>query len=235
VTHHVTRGICFDEMSTRMDGLLIRRRQELHFVVLSILTLVISLSTLARCASVDTLQDIPHNKPKFPKINHIDNNIHRLITKDTNLYRNPTDLLTGTSKKNIEQRTTLHNVHLESDLKWNSSVSSGLDILKFLSSMNKNCGNARNVVKCVGNIILPSVSTVLLPADSYENSEDVQNSGTRNDKIFSQRTEGNITLLLKEIMKYLRNYMLSVNMKELENEAKESARAGLSWLKPGKS
>jgi hypothetical protein len=181
------------------------------------------------------LQDIPHNKTKFPKINHIDNNIHRLITKDTNLYRNPTGLLAGTSKKNIGPRITLHNVPLESDLKWNLSVSSGLDNLKFLSAMNKNCENGHNVVKCVGDIILRSVNTVLLSADSYENSEDVQNSGTRNDKIFAQRTEGNITLLLKEIMKYLRYYMLSVNMKELENEAKESARAGLSWLKPGKS
>jgi hypothetical protein len=181
------------------------------------------------------LQDIPHNKTKFPKINHIDNNIYRLFTKETNLYRNPTGLLAGTSKKNIGQRPTLYKVHLESDLKWNSSVSSGLDILKFLSSVNKNCGNAQNVVKCVGDIILRSVSTVLLSADSYENSEDVQNGGTRDNKIFAQRTEGNITLLLKEIMNYLRNYMLSVDMKELENEAKESARAGLSWLKPGKS
>ena len=223
-------------MSTRMDGpLLIRRQQELHFVLLSILTLVISLSTLARCASVETLQDIPHNKTKFPKINHIDNNIHRLITKDTNLYRNPTGLLDGTSKKNIGQIPTLHNVPLESDLKWNSSVSSGLDILKFISSMNKNCKNAHNVVKCVGETILRSVSTILLSADSHENNEDAQNSGTRNDKILAQRKEGNVTLLLEEIMKYLRNYILSVNRKELVNEAKESARAGLSWFKPGKS
>jgi hypothetical protein len=219
-----------------MDGpLLIRRRQELHFVLLSILTLVISLSTLAKCASVDTLQDIPHNKTKFPKINHIDNNILRLITKDTNLYRNPTGLLDGTSKKNIGQVPTLHNATLGSDLKWNLSVSSGLDILKFLSSMNKKCKSAHNVVKCVGDTILRSVSTTLLSADSYENTEYVQNSGTRNDKIFAQRTKGNVTLLLGEIMKYLRSYILSVNMKELGNEAKESARAGLSWFKPGKS
>jgi hypothetical protein len=219
-----------------MDGpILIRRRQELHFVLLSILTLVISLSTAARCASVDTLQDIPHNKTKFPKINHIDNNIHRLITKDTNQYRNPTGLLDGTSNKYIGQLPTLHNVPLGSDLKWNSSVTSGLDILKFLSSMNKNCKNGHNVVKCAGDIILRSVSTILLSADSYQNNEDVQNIGTRNDKIFAQRTEENVTLLLGEIMKYLRNYILSVNMKELGNEAKESARAGLSWFKPGKS
>ena len=213
----------------------IRRRQEEHFVVLSILTLVISLSTLARCASVDTLQDISHNKTKFPKINHIDNNIHRLITKDTNLYRNPTGLLDGASKKSVGQITTLHNVHLESDLKWNSSVSSGLNILKFLSSMNKKCGNAHNVVKCAGDVILRSVSTILQSADSYEDEDDVQNSGTRNDKTLAQRTEGNVTLLLENIMKYLRNYLLSVSGKELGNEVKESARAGLSWFKPGKS
>jgi hypothetical protein len=219
-----------------MDGpLLIRRRQERHFVLLSILTLVISFSTLARCASVDTLQDIPHNKTKFPKINHIDNDIHRHIPKDTNLYRNPNGLLDGTSKKNIGQRTTLHNVPIESDLEWNSNISSGLDILKFLSSVNKNCKNAHNAVKCVGDTIFRSVSTILLSADSYENTEDVQNGGTRNDKISAQRTEGNVPLLLVEIMKYVRDYMLSVNMKELENEAKESARAGLSWFKPGKS
>ena len=217
-----------------MDGpLLIRRRQELHFVLLSILTLVISFSTLARCASVDTLQDIPHNKTKFPKINHIDNNIYRLITKD--LYRNSTGLLDETSKKNIGQIPTLHNVPLESDLKWNSSVSSGLNILNFLSSMNKKCKNTHNVVKCVGDIILRSVSTTLLSADSYENTGYVQNSLTRNDKIVAQRTERNVTLLLGEIMKHLRNYILSVDMKELGDEAKESARAGLSLFKPGKS
>jgi hypothetical protein len=90
-------------------------------------------------------------------------------------------------------------------------------------------------MKCVGDIILRSVSTILLSADSYGNTKDVQNSGTRNDKIFAQRAEGNVTLLLEEIMKYLRNYILSVNVEELGNEAKESARAGLSWLKPGKS
>jgi hypothetical protein len=223
-------------MSTRMDGpLLIRRQQELHFILLSILTLVISLSTLARCASIDTSQVIPHNKTNFPKINYIDNNINRLITKDANLYRNPTGLLEGTSKKNIGLIPTLHNVHLERDLKWNSTVSSVLDILKFLSSMNKKCKNARNVVKCVGDVMLRSVSAIMMSADSYENNEDVQNSGKRNDKIFAKRTEGNVTLLLEEIMKYLRNYILSVNMKELGNEAKESARAGLSWFKPGKS
>jgi len=178
------------------------------------------------------LQDISHNKTKFPIINHIDNNIHRLITKDTNLYRNPSGLLDGTSKKNIGQIPALHNVHLESDLKWNSSVSSGLDTLKFLSSMNKICGNSHNVVKCAGDVILRFVSTILL---SYENNEDGQNSGTRNEKILAQRNEGNVTLLLVKIMKHLRNYMLSVNVEELENEAKESARAGLSWFKPGKS
>lgn len=130
---------------------------------------------------------------------------------------------------------TSHNAPLKSDLKWNSSVSSGMDILKFLSSMNKKCKNAHNMVKCVGDVILRSVSTILLSADSYENTENVQNSGTSNDKIFAQRTEENITLLLEEIMKYLRNYVLSVDMKERGNEAKESGRAGLSWFKAGKS
>ena len=219
--------IFFDEMSTRMDQpLVIRRRNELHFVLLSILTLVISLSTLARCASVDTLQDISHNKPKFPIINYIDNNIHRLITKDTYLYKNPTGLFDGTSKKNIGQIPSLHNVHLKSDLKWNSIVSSGLDTLKFLLSMNKICGNAHNVLKCAGDVILRSVSTILQPADSYENNEDDQNSGTRNDKIHTHLTERNVTLFLKKFMKHLRNYILWVNVDELGNEAKYSARSG---------
>lgn len=215
--------------------LVIRRRKELHLILLSILTLVISLSTLARCASVDTLQDISHNKTKFPIIYHIDNSIHRLNTKYTNLYKNPTGLLDGTSKKIIEKIPTLRNVYLESDLMWNSSVSNGLETLKFLSSMNKICGNARNVMKCAGDVILRSVVTVLQSADSYENNEDNRNSGTRNDKILAKRTEGNFPLLLEKIMKHLRNYILSVNVEELGNEAKESARAGLSWFKPGKS
>ena len=237
MTLHITREFFFfyDKMSKRMDRpLLVRRRQELHFVLLSILPLVISLSTLAKCASVDTLQDISHNKPKFPKINQIDNNIHRLITKDTNLYRNPTGLFDGTSKKNIGPISTLHNVPLESDLKWNSSEASGLDALEFLSSIYTNCGNAQNVVKCVGDVVLRSVSTVLQSADSYENAEDVQNSAKRNEKTFAVRTEGNIALPLKKIMKYLRNYILSVNLKEVGNR-KESGRAGLSLFKPGKS
>jgi hypothetical protein len=101
--------------------------------------------------------------------------------------------------------------------------------------MNKNCKNAKNTVMCVGDTILRSVSTILLSGDSYESTEDVQNSIKRNDKIFARLTKGNVTFLLERIMKYLRNYILTVNMKELENEAKESARAGLSWLKPGKS
>jgi hypothetical protein len=101
--------------------------------------------------------------------------------------------------------------------------------------MNTKCGNASNVVKCVGDVILRSVSTILQSAGSYEYNEDVQNSETRNYKIFAQRTEGNVALLLEKIMKYLRNYIISVNMEELENEVKESARAGFSWFKPGKS
>jgi hypothetical protein len=181
------------------------------------------------------LQDIPHNKTKFPQINHIDNNIHRLITKDTTLYRNSTGLFDGTSKKNIGQIPTLQNELLYSDLKWNVSALSGLDILEFLPSMNTKCGNAHNVVKCVGDIILRSVSTALQSAYSYEYNEDVQNSVTRNDKIYAQRIEGNVSLLVKKIMKYLRNYILSVNMEEPGNEVKESARAGFSWFKPGKS
>jgi hypothetical protein len=101
--------------------------------------------------------------------------------------------------------------------------------------MNTKCGNAQNIVKCVADVILGSVSTILQSADSYEYNKDVQNSETRNDKIFAQRTEGNVIILLQKIMKYLRNYVLSVNMEELGNEVKESARAGFSWFKPGKS
>jgi hypothetical protein len=144
-------------------------------------------------------------------------------------------LFDGTSKKNIGQIPTLQNVLLGSDLKWNSSVLSGLDILKFLSLMNTKCGNAQNIVKCVGDVILGSASTILQSADSYEYNKDVQNSQTRDDKIFAQRTEGDVILLLQKITKHLRNYILSVNVEELGNEVEESARAGFSWFKPGKS
>jgi len=92
--------------------------------------------------------------------------------------------------------------------------------------MNKICGNAHNVLKCAGDVILRSVSTILQPADSYENNEDDQNSGTRNDKIHTHLTERNVTLFLKKFMKHLRNYILWVNVDELGNEAKYSARSG---------
>lgn len=234
MTQHVTREFS-DEMPRRMDRPLLIRRRQLHFLVPSILTLVIFLSTLAKCASVDIIQDIPQNRQKFPKTNHIDHNIHKFVTKDVILYGNPNGFFDGKSKKNIGQIPTLHNQPVESNSKWDSSVSSGLDILRFLSLMNKNCGNAHNVVKCIGDTIFRSISIILQSTDSYESDENIRNSETRKDEIFAVRPEENITLLQDEIIKRLRNYILSVNLNELGNEVKESARAGLSWFKPGKS
>jgi hypothetical protein len=215
--------------------LLIRRRNELHFLLLPILTLVILLWTPAKCASIDTIQDIAHNKHKFIKTNHIDNNVHKLITKDVTLYGNPNGLFNGTANKNIGQIPTLHNLTLESNSKWNSSLSSGWDIVNFLSSMSNNCANAHNMVKCFGYTVFRFISIILQSTDSYENTENVRNSEKRNNKIFALRPEGNFILLQQEIIKHLRNSVLSVNLNDLENDVKETARAGLSWFKPGKS
>lgn len=219
-----------------MDRLfLILRRRQLNFLVLLILTYAISLSTIAKCASVDTIQDIPHNKHKFSNTNHGGQNIHRLVTKDTNLYSNPTGFFDGTSKKITGKISTLYNIPLENNSNWDSTLSSGLNVLKFLSSMNENCGNENNVVKCIGDIIFRSISIILQSTDSYENTGNVRNWEKRNGRGPFLGPEGNITLLEETVMKHLKNYILSVNLTDVGNEVKESARAGLSWFKPGKS
>jgi hypothetical protein len=101
--------------------------------------------------------------------------------------------------------------------------------------MNENCGNENNVVKCIGDIIFRSISIILQSTDSYENTGNVRNWEKRNGRGPFLGPEGNITLLEETVMKHLKNYILSVNLTDVGNEVKESARAGLSWFKPGKS
>jgi hypothetical protein len=213
--------------------LLILRRQQLSCLLITTLAFLLSFSTLATCASVDVTQDISHNKHKFAKTDHIVNSSHNNVTKDTSLYRNPTGWLNETSSENIEQISTIYNIPLEINSNWNSSLSNGLTILKVLSSVNQNCWNTSDVVKCIRGKVIQLVKNILYPSDSYEISHGVRNNEVQNDKLWDA-AEGNITFLQEMIMKQLRNHRVSVSLGELGNQVEESARAALSWFTPGK-
>lgn len=194
------------------------------------LAFLLSFSTLATCTSGDATQVISHSKYKFEKTDHIVNSSHSNVTKDTSLYRNPTPWLNGTSSENKEHT---HNLSIEINSNWNSSLSSGLTLLKILSSANEDCWSKSDVLKCIRAKMNELVRSILHSSDSYENPHDVRSKEVQNDKL-SDTAEGNVTLLQEIIMKQLRSHTVAVNLGEFGNEVEETARAALSWFAPGK-
>lgn len=211
-----------DVSSRTMDRpLLILRRQRL----MTTLAFLLSFSTLATCTSVDATRYVSQSKYKFEKTDSIFNNSHNNVTKDTSLYRYPTRRINGTSSENTEQ---IHNLTLEINSNWNSSLSRGLTLLKVVSSANQDCWNKSDVLKCISAKMIELARRFLYSTDSYVRSNEVQNDN------ISDIAEGNVTLLHEIIMKQLRNHMLAENLGELGNEVEDTARAALSWFAPGK-
>lgn len=236
----------YDNFSTSPERmgqqLLIRRRQQPNFLLITTLTLL-SLSTLTTCTSEYTTRDVSHNKHNFPKTDRAANYSQEAVTnykyetKDTSMYRNDTGSFVDTATKptqSIGHVPTIYNLPLEtnSDLNW--SLSSGLTLLKVISSISQNCWNKSDGSKCVWDTVIRFMNSVLHSSDSYRISHNVRDNEPAYDELLNNM-EGNITVLQKMIMKKLRNYELSANLGGIGNQVEDSARAALYWFKPGKS
>jgi hypothetical protein len=211
--------------------LLIVRRQQLSWLLITTVAFVLSLSSVATCAPVNATQDVLHSDHKF-EITGLVNSSHSNVTKDTNLYRNSTQWLYGASTESIEI-STVHDLPLEINSNLNYSLSSGLTVLKVISSITQDCRNASDVIKCFRVKVIEFMRSILYSAEPYGEPHDFQSNELQNDEILDI-AERNITLLLKIIMKEIRNHVMSMNWVEIENGVEDSARAALSWFTPGK-
>ena len=135
------------------------------------------------------------------------------------------ELTTNIPDNDLDLKLSSDKPEEEEDV-WNSIVHSGFKSLKCIYSLNSL--KSKSALKCADEI-MKYVREVLNVSYSYDKEV---NSDSRSSGIVSVGLDA--VALQETAMERLRQYQFNFSLENILGTAKDTARAGLSWFKPGK-